>query len=189
VEGLTILGAGGHGQDVGAIAAAAGLVVDGYLDDRLAGPWSELDGSYVFGVHDPLTRARCDTFNHPAVRVMHPSAYVDPDAEVFPGTVIGARATVGNGCILGRHVHVGQGASIIRTRVMPYATISPGAVICGDVTIGEAAYIGAGAVISNLCTIGEYATIGAGAVLPPRTTVPPRAVWAGVPARPLREAA
>lgn len=189
MEGVTILGAGGHGRDVAAIAAACGVPVVGFLDDALGGAWSSLDGCYAFGVHDSVTRARCDTKAFPARLLLHPSSYVEPDAYIDAGVVIGPRAVVGPGCALFRHTHVGQMASMVRTTAHRYVTISPGAVICGDVTIEEGASIGAGAVVSNLCEIGAYATIGAGAVLPPRTVVPAHAVWAGVPARPLREAA
>jgi serine acetyltransferase len=189
VESVTILGAGGHGHDVAAIVRACGYHFAGFLDDDRGRPWSGLAGPYVFGVHDSLCRARRDFMDEPAVTLVHPSAYIEPGVVPGAGVVVGPRAVVGPGCVLGRHVHIGQMASLVRTECADYVTVSPGAIICGDVTIGEGATIGAGAVVSNLCHIGPYATVGAGAVLPPRTTVPTGAVWAGVPARPLHEEA
>jgi carbonic anhydrase/acetyltransferase-like protein (isoleucine patch superfamily) len=191
METVTVLGSGGHGRDVAAIVRACGLHFAGYLDDNIAdlGNWDTLSGPYVFGVHDPQVRAARDTRDFPAVILVHPSAYVEPDCEPGDGVVVGPRAIIGPGCRIYRHAHIGQGASLVRTIVGCYATISPGAVICGDVSIGDGAIIGAGAVVSNLCQIGDYAVVGAGAVLPPRTVVPPGTTWAGVPARPLREAA
>ena len=189
MDAVTVLGAGGHGRDVAAIVQACGLHFGGFLDDAIAHPWTALSGPYVFGVHSSLVRARRDNYVAPAVTLIHPSAYVEPGCEPEAGVVVGPRAIIGPDCHLGRHVHVGQGASLVRTRLAPYVTVSPGAVICGDVTVGEGATIGAGAVVSNLCRIGAYATVGAGAVLPPRTVIPAHGVWAGVPARPLHEAA
>lgn len=189
MESVTVLGAGGHGQDVAAILQACGFHFAGYLDDKTGRPWSTLTGAYVFGVHSSTDRARCDNFVATAVVAVHPSAYVDPRTEVEAGVVVGPRAVIGNDCHIGRHVHIGQAVTMVRTWLAPYVTVSPGAVICGDVHISEGATIGAGAVVSNLCEVGKYATIGAGAVLPPRTVVPARSVWAGVPARPLHEAA
>lgn len=189
MDAVTVLGAGGHGQDVAAIVRACGYHFAGFLDDKTGEPWSSLSGPYVFGVHDSVTRARRDTATRRAVTLLHPSAYVEADAEIRPGAVVGPRAVVGPGCSIGRHAHIGQAVSLVRTDVGDYATISPGTVICGDVEVHEGATVGAGAVISNLCTVGAYAVVGAGAVLPPRTDIPPHAVWAGVPARPLHEEA
>lgn len=189
MEPVTVLGAGGHGQDVAAILQACGRHFAGYLDDKTGDPWSTLSGDYVFGVHSSVVRARRDNFVMLAASAIHPSAFLDPSVEVEAGVVVGPRAVIGNGCHIGRHVHIGQGATMVRTWLARYATVSPGAVICGDVHIAEGATIGAGAVVSNLCEVGEYATVGAGAVLPPRTVVPPHSVWVGVPARPIREEA
>jgi len=47
--------------------------------------------------------------------------------------------------------------------------------------------IGMGATILNNSRIGEGCIIAAGSVVPEHTVVPPRTLWAGVPARLRRE--
>ena len=173
------------------IVRATGQDVEFYDDDPDKGfpPCCEAPDAFLLGVYDSRVRAHMDRPARESYIATHPDASVDSSVVVDYGVVISAGATLGNGTTLGVHVHVGQNASLVRTSCADYVTISPGAVICGDVLIGEGAMIGAGAVISNLCEIGPYAVIGAGAVLPPRTNVPTGAVWAGVPAHPIREAA
>lgn len=188
---IAILGAGGHGMDVAAIVRATGQDVEFFDDDPASGfpPCSSAPDAFLLGVYDSRVRAHMDRPARESYIATHPAAVVDASVIVDYGTVIAAGAVLGNGTTLGRHVHVGQTASLVRVSCGDYVTISPGAVICGDVTIGEGVMIGAGAVVSNLCDIEPYAVIGAGAVLPPRTRVPAGAVWVGNPARPLREAA
>lgn len=187
---VAVLGAGGHGSDVAAIVRATGETVEFYDDDPTHGfpPCTEPDG-FLIGVYDPSTRAKMDRPAHYGYQAVHPSALVDPSVIAVDGLVVAAGAVLGNGVTLGPHVHVGQGSSLVRCDVGAYTTISPGAVICGDVKVGEAVLIGANATVANLCEIGDYSIIGAGAVLPPRTVVPRGSVWVGNPARPLREAA
>ena len=181
---MKVLGAGGHGQDVRDVALACGYHFDGFLDDNAGpAPWTSLDGPYAFGVHDPVVRCLRDDMSNPALVLVHPAAYCEPDVEFDDGVVVGPRAIIGPNVKLGRHVHVGQGSSMVRTRVGAYTSISPGVTIAGDVWIGQAVTIGAGATISNLCRIEDGAVIGAGAVLRPRTMVPTSTTWVGVPAR------
>ena len=182
---VAILGAGGHGLDVASIVRATGQDVAFYDDDEAKGfpPVSEAPDAFLIGVYDARVRAHMDRPSRESYIATHPAAVVDPSVIVDYGTVIDAGAVLGNGTTLGRHVHVGQNASLVRVSTGDYVTISPGAVICGDVTIGEGVMIGAGAVVSNLCDLEPYSVLGAGAVLPPRTRVPAGAVWAGVPAR------
>lgn len=182
---IAILGAGGHGLDVASIVRATGQEVEFYDDDPTKGfpPCWEAPDAFLLGVYDSRVRARMDRPAHESYIATHPDAVVDSSAIVDYGCVIGAGAVLGNGTTLGVHCHVGQNASLVRVSCGDYVTISPGAVICGDVFIGEGVTIGAGAVVSNLCELEPYSVLGAGAVLPPRTRVPRGAVWAGVPAR------
>jgi serine acetyltransferase len=55
-------------------------------------------------------------------------------------------------------------------------------VLCGSVTVGRAAHVGAGAVVIPCRAIGDHATVGAGAVV--ARDVTPGTTVIGVPARP-----
>jgi UDP-perosamine 4-acetyltransferase len=72
-------------------------------------------------------------------------------------------------------------------RVGAYVTLSPGAVVCGTVTIGNGAYVGANACIIQGLEIDERAVVGAGAVVTRNVAADLTVV--GVPARPLRNSA
>jgi carbonic anhydrase/acetyltransferase-like protein (isoleucine patch superfamily) len=64
--------------------------------------------------------------------------------------------------------------------------IGPNAVI-ESCTIENNAFIGMGASISNGATVQSYGVVAAGAVIPEGTTVPSYQIWAGNPARYLRD--
>ena len=53
--------------------------------------------------------------------------------------------------------------------------------------VGRAAYIGAGALVREGCTVGDVALVAMGGVV--TRDIPARQVWAGVPARYLRDVA
>ena len=67
-----------------------------------------------------------------------------------------------------------------------WVTIGHNATVHGCV-VEDAVLIGIGAVVLNGCRIGEGSIIAAGAVVPEGTVVPPRTLWAGVPAKLRRE--
>lgn len=125
---------------------------------------------------------------------IHPTAYVHATAQVARDLVTDEYAFVGRGC------EIPPGTSIGR-----YSMLAPGVRIVGGdhrhddptvpvqfsgrppqvrTTIGRDAWIGSGAFIMHGCSIGDGAIIGAGAVV--THDVPPREIWAGVPARRLR---
>lgn len=132
---------------------------------------------------------------------------IDPTAWVAPGVVIygrvrlKARSSIWYGCVLrgdqewievgeetniqdGSILHVEHGGypCLIGDRV----TLGHRAIVHGS-TVGDGALIGIGAIVLSRCVIGEGALIAAGAVVMEGTVVPPHTLWAGCPAKPLRE--
>jgi carbonic anhydrase/acetyltransferase-like protein (isoleucine patch superfamily) len=61
-------------------------------------------------------------------------------------------------------------------------TIGHNATVHGCI-VGDTVVIGMGARVLNNSNIGEGCIIAAGSVVPEHTVVPPRTLWAGVPAK------
>ena len=156
----TLIGDGSHAVDIAHTVAFARNFPhhSQFTDDG---------GLVVIGVNDPQLRADIAR----ELRV-NDSAWVHP------------RAWIGPECEIGSGTHVNYGASMTRTVLGKHCTVSPGATICGDVTIGNRVLIGAGAVICDRVRIGHDAVVAAGAVVIPRTKILDGDTWVGVPARP-----
>jgi UDP-3-O-[3-hydroxymyristoyl] glucosamine N-acyltransferase len=159
---VTLIGKGGHAQDVHAIAMSCAVFVDRWIETTV--PYE--DGPYLLGMNDSQTRARLDSPAH-SPALVHPSCSVAVDFTMSPGLVVGANTTIGPRTHLGRHTHINGNVFLTRAQLGDFVTVGPGVTICGDVVIGDRCQIGAGAVISNLCTIDPDTVVGAGAVVPP----------------------
>lgn len=129
------------------------------------------------------------------------SCYVDLSAQVIGDVTLGERSSVWMNAVLRGDVNsirVGANSNVQDCAVLHgHRNLYP--VVVGDwVTIGhnatvhgcvveDAVLIGIGAVVLNGCRIGEGSIIAAGAVVPEHTVVPPKTLWAGVPAKLRRE--
>jgi carbonic anhydrase/acetyltransferase-like protein (isoleucine patch superfamily) len=129
------------------------------------------------------------------------SCYVDPSAQLIGDVTLGERSSVWMNAVLRGDVHsirVGSNSNVQDCAVLhgqrnlypvivgDWVTIGHNATVHGCV-VEDAVLIGIGTRVLNGCRIGEGSIIAAGAVVPEGTHVPPRTLWAGVPARLRRE--
>jgi carbonic anhydrase/acetyltransferase-like protein (isoleucine patch superfamily) len=129
------------------------------------------------------------------------TAWVAPGAIVYGRVRLKARSSIWFGCVLrgdqewievgedtnvqdGSILHVEHGGypCILGNRV----TLGHRAIVHGS-TVGDGALIGIAATVLSKCVIGEGALIAAGAVVMEGVHVPPHTLWAGCPARQLKE--
>ena len=132
---------------------------------------------------------------------MPASCYVDLSAQVIGDVMLGENSSVWMNAVLRGDVNsirVGTNSNVQDCAVLhgqrnlypvvvgDWVTIGHNATVHGCI-VGDAVLIGMGVTILNDCHVGEGSIIAAGAVLPEHTVVPPRTLWAGVPAKMRRE--
>ncbi|MBX3448052.1 MAG: gamma carbonic anhydrase family protein [Planctomycetaceae bacterium] len=132
--------------------------------------------------------------------IIDPTAYVAPGAVVYGRVKLAARSSIWYGCVLrgdhewisvgedsniqdGSVLHVDQGyPCIVGKRV----TVGHKAVVHAC-TVEDDALIGIGSLVLSRAVIGAGALVAAGAVVLEGTHVPPGTLWAGCPAKQIRE--
>ena len=131
---------------------------------------------------------------------VHETAWIAPGAVVVGRVRLKARSSVWYGCVLrgdAAIIEVGEESNIQDGSIL-HADEGEPCMIGNRVTLGHAAsvhaavvedeaLIGIRATVLNGCRIGAGALIAAGAVVLEGTVVPPGTLWAGCPARQLRE--
>jgi carbonic anhydrase/acetyltransferase-like protein (isoleucine patch superfamily) len=127
--------------------------------------------------------------------------YVDVSAQVIGDVTLGEHSSVWMNAVLRGDVNtirVGTNSNVQDCAVLhgqrnlypvivgDWVTIGHNATVHGCV-VEDAVLIGMGVTILNDVRIGEGSIIAAGAVVPEHTVVPPRTLWAGVPAKMRRD--
>ncbi|HSL56545.1 MAG TPA: gamma carbonic anhydrase family protein [Acidimicrobiales bacterium] len=133
--------------------------------------------------------------------VVAPDAFVASGAVVIGAVELGARSSVWYGCVLrgdeepivigadtnlqdGTLVHTSGG--VAPTVVAEGVVVGHGAVL-HSASIGPGVLVGMRATVLDLAVVGEGAIVAAGAVVSPRTVIPAGELWAGTPARKVRD--
>lgn len=94
------------------------------------------------------------------------SAIIAQDAIMGEGCYIGKGAILNSGSRIGKCAIINTGASIEHDCLIgEFVHISPGTVLCGQVTVGNNSHIGAGSVVRQQIQIGKDTLIGAGSVI------------------------
>jgi len=127
--------------------------------------------------------------------------YIDPSAQILGDVFIGERSSVWMNAVLRGDVNsirVGSCSNVQDCAVLhgqrnlypvvvgDWVTIGHNATVHGCV-VGDNVVIGMGSRVLNNSRVGEGCIIAAGSVVPENTIVPPRTLWAGVPAKLRRE--
>lgn len=185
---LVIIGAGGHGRVVAALAQRVGHPVGGFLECSnepmvegypILGGDEYLDATPTRDIHIAMglgSRAtwlrrwtlceHIDGLGLSAPQLMDPDATLAASAEIGRGTQVLMGARVQHGASIGEWCVVNTAAVIEHDcRIDSHTHVAPGAVLCGGVTVGEGTFIGAGSVVKEGVTIGSRATVGLGAVV------------------------
>ena len=203
---IVIIGAGGHGLVVADILLATRssqpLEIAAVLDDNPALTGTRILDLPILGTSELLSRidhdavfvaigdnARRDQVASELLRrgerlftARHPQAIVAAGVECGPGCMIAAGAVVAPGVAIGTGVIINTRCSVDHQSVLePFAHVSPGATLGGDVRIGARTLIGIGATVMPGRRIGADTIIGAGAVVV--HDIPDGVVAVGVPAR------
>ncbi len=198
---LIIIGAGGFGREVWAVAhAAAGYGTDfdvkGFLDARpdaldgfagyapvLGAPETyepQADDVFITALGDISTRRRCaaavEARGGKFISVVHKSAWLGSNVTIGEGAFISNNVVLTADISVGRHVCIFQNTSIGHDAVLgDFSHVYAQCALGGAVKVGEGAAIYPGVSIVPRRTIGAGAVVGVGSVVllnvPERTTV------------------
>ncbi len=214
-EPLVIVGAGGFAREAAAAVAAINSVEPrwellGYLDDndelhgasvgehRILGPSKHVEelgtARVVVCTGSPANYgSRKSIVEQLALEpermatLVHPAASIGAGTTIGPGTVILATTVTTTAVDIGAHVVVMPACVFTHEdRIGDYSTFGAGVRLAGGVAVGVGSYIGSGALVRENRSIGDWALIGMGAVV--TLDVPAHEVWAGTPARRMRDA-
>ena len=128
------------------------------------------DVRFVVAIGEPKFRReafeRMNRAGYTGGVLVHPSAYISPDAAVGEGTAvcqavhIGSQAQIGKNCYLSRNASVGHDAV-----VGSHTRLGVNAFIGGHTVIGENAFIGAGALLRDRIRFGSASVAALGAAV------------------------
>ena len=201
---LIVVGAGGHALSVADAAISSGWTIGGFYSPEGSGPasilgpiLSELEAEHVLGRAFALgigtnysreLALRDITSRFPDAEIapiIHKSAWVSPQATVYPGATVLAHAAVGPGSTVETGALLNTGASLDHEGILGnFASLGPGAKTGGHVTIGSRTMVGMQATILQGITVGNDVVVGAHSLV--NKEVKSNSVTFGVPARVIR---
>lgn len=187
-----VIGGGGHARVLMDALLLSGFKIQGFIDlvpkeislhgktiaylgtdeEFLERPRKK-DTSFVNGVGsvgDPTRRReifnRFKEAGYSFLTVIHPSAVIAKDVKFGEGVEIMAGAVVQTGSLLGSNIIINTLASVDHDCVIEdHVHIAPGAVLSGNVRVGESAHIGTGACVVQGVRIPEGMLVKAGSTI------------------------
>jgi len=131
---------------------------------------------------------------HPQI---HPTAYVDPSAQVIGDVHLGEEASIWCNCTVRGDMHyirIGDRANVQDNSVIHVRNGSHPAILENEVTVGHSVtvhgcyvergcLIGIGSILLDDVRVGEQSLVAAGSLVSPGTIIPPRSLVMGFPAK------
>lgn len=189
---LALYGYGGHAREVACqINKEITFFVDDIYSNEIARPISEFDPKkylMMIAVANPKDKetiinklpkeTEYFTFIHPSAQIM------DDNIEIGEGTFIGANSIVTTNIKIGKHSLLNRGNHIGHDTVIGnYFSAMPGAIVSGNVTIGDCVYIGTNSSIKEKIIVCTRVTVGSNATVVKHITK--SGTYVGVPANKL----
>lgn len=189
---LALFGYGGHAREV---ACQIGEEVTFFVDDQYVPTVPNVKGistfrpeEYAMMVAVADSKDRFDivkrlpeetkyfTFIHPSVQIM------DSSIEIGEGSFIGANSILTTGIIIGKHAILNRGNQIGHDcTIQNYFSAMPGAIVSGNVTIGDCVYMGTNSSIKEKMIVCSGVTIGSNAAVVKH--IVKSGTYVGVPAK------
>lgn len=147
------------------------------------------DLKFVIGVGEPSVRERLyhkvAEKGYGFMTLIHPLAYVSPEASIGDGTVIQSCASVSADTVIGKNCYL-QSCALTGhdCRIGDHCMLSSHTAVSGNVTIGTNVYIAPGVMIKEKITIGDHTVAGMGAIVV--RDLPENVIALGSPARPVK---
>lgn len=188
MEDIILVGFGGHGKSVAdCIEREKRFRIAGYTDNKdqscgypYLGTDQELFNCFEKGIKNAAVcvgylgkgcvrekifeKLKRIGFTLPVVK--DPSAVVSSSARIGEGTFIGKGAVVNAGAYVGRMVIINSMALVEHECVLrDFSHIAVSAVLCGEVSVGRAAFVGANATVIQGMKIEPHQIVPAGAVI------------------------
>ena len=204
---IFLFGYSGHAYVVIDTIQHKGKVIGGYFDKReckfnpyklvYCGDELQVDvprivkENYVFpSVGENKTRKKIIQFF--SSNELSQTIIIHANSSISPQASVGLSTLVGDGSIINSMAKVGQGCIINTQSVIEhecsladFVHIAPGVVLGGSVHIGTGSLIGMNSVIRPGQSVGSNVVVGAGSVVV--NDIPDNEIWAGNPARKIRD--
>lgn len=132
---------------------------------------------------------------------IHPTAWIAPGAAVIGDVHIGAESNIWFGCVIrgdvmpiriGERTNIQDGSVVHVTRKIGPTVIGSGVTVghkalIHAATIEDGSFVGMGSVVLDFAVIESGGFLAAGGILTPRKRIPKGQMWAGNPAKYLRD--
>lgn len=132
---------------------------------------------------------------------IHPTAFIAENAVIIGDVEIGAYSNIWYGCVVRgdvNYIRIGERTNIQDGTIVHVTRVTSPTIIGSGITIGHLAllhactledncFIGMGAKVLDDAVVESHAMLAAGALLTPKKRIPSGQLWAGNPAKYMRD--